>query len=190
MAAETTGEVFRKFDRPPAFYDLWQSREGIPIHRTFHVDDLAQVELGPWERFGCRAAFVNLADAHLTTAIVLEVAPGASTKPVRHMFETWVHGVRGRGRTTVSNPGYPPVSVDWGARALFAPPLNTTYGATCSACSSRPRRRRVPGASRPSVAPRLRRPRRRSETVMRPARTTSSASTGSSGRSRRSSIWC
>ncbi len=127
MVAGSAGEVFRAFERPPAFYDSWQAKEGIPIHRTFHVEDLARVELGPWERFGCRAAFVNLADAHLTTAVVLEVPPGASTKPVRHMFETWVFGVRGRGRTTVEHPGYPAVSVEWSARGLFAPPLNTTY---------------------------------------------------------------
>lgn len=127
MAVGSAREVFREFERPRPFYELWQAKEGIPVHRTFYVPDLARVELGWWERFGCHAAFVNLADAHLTTAIVVEVPPGASTRPVKHMFETWVHGVRGRGRTTVSQPGYAPVSVQWGARALFAPPLNTTY---------------------------------------------------------------
>jgi hypothetical protein len=80
----------KKFVRPPAFYDAWMESEGIPIHNLFHVDNLMDVELGPWERFGVEGAFVNMADPFITSAMMLELPPGGQTKPQRHMFETWV----------------------------------------------------------------------------------------------------
>jgi len=116
-----------RFVRPLAFYDVWQAAEGIPVHKAFHVEDLSQVELGDWKRFGCRAAFANLADPHLTTAVLLEIPPGAETAPVHHLFEGMVFCVRGHGETTVGSGGRPAVTVSWGERSLFSPPLNTTY---------------------------------------------------------------
>jgi hypothetical protein len=116
-----------EFVRPPAYYDQWQAGEGIPIYRQFHVEDLAEVELGFWPRFGCDGAFVNLADAHLTTAAVLEIPSGAATRPAKHLFEAIVYGVSGRGATTLSAPGTADVTLEWGAQSVFSPPLNTTY---------------------------------------------------------------
>jgi hypothetical protein len=126
MTSEPPGEVL-PFERPPAFYDRWQAGEGIPIYRQFHVEDLAEVELGFWRRFGCDGAFVNLADAHLTTAAILELPPGGATVRTRHMFEALIYGVSGRGRTTISAPGVAERTVEWGTHSLFSPPLNTTY---------------------------------------------------------------
>jgi hypothetical protein len=120
-------QAVASFVRPPAYYDIWQANEGIPINKVFHLDSLVDVELGNWERFGCRGAFVNLADPHITTAAILEVPPGESTRPVKHLFECLLFGVRGRGRTTFRSPGQPERSLDWGERSLFSPPLNTTY---------------------------------------------------------------
>lgn len=117
----------KKFIRPPAFYDAWQEGEGIPIYKVFHVEDLAAVTLKPWARFGGNGAFVNLADPFITTAMILEVPPGATTKPVRHMFETWVFVVEGSGETTIRQEGHAPDTFRWGRRALFGPPLNTEY---------------------------------------------------------------
>jgi oxalate decarboxylase/phosphoglucose isomerase-like protein (cupin superfamily) len=122
-----SGDGDGKFIRPPAFYDAWQEGEGIPIYKVYHVDDMMEVELGRWERFGCDGAFVNLADPFLTTAILVEIPPGAQTKAVRHMFETWCFVVDGRGETTVEQPGQGRGIVRWGKRSLFGPPLNTTY---------------------------------------------------------------
>src|SRR3954470_10938961 len=116
-----------EFKRPALFYDSWQEQEGIPVYKTFHVEDLATVELAWWERFGGKAAFVNLADPHLTAAIVLEIPPGAALKPVRHMFETWVYIVSGHGETVIRSDGHRDQTISWSPRALFGPPLNTTY---------------------------------------------------------------
>ncbi len=121
------GETPEKFIRPQAFYDIWQDKEGIPIYKLFHVESLMDVELGEWNRFGCRGAFVNLADPHITTAAILEILPGGKTVSVKHIFETLIYGISGRGKTTVKSPGFAEVSVEWGTHSLFSPPLNTTY---------------------------------------------------------------
>jgi hypothetical protein len=111
---------------PTAFQD-WQRREGIPVHQTFHVEDLRAVELAPWPRYGCNGAFIDLADCHITSAAMIELAPGQTTEPVKHMFESWVYVVDGVGHTTFEQPGHPSGRVEWKKFSLFGPPLNTTY---------------------------------------------------------------
>jgi hypothetical protein len=120
-------EAPKEFKRPKPFYDTWQNGEGIPVYDTFHVEDLKTVALKPWPLFGGNAAFVNLADPHLTAAIVLEIPPGQALKPVKHMFETWCYVISGRGMTTVQQTGHQDQVVKWRSHSLFAPPLNTTY---------------------------------------------------------------
>ncbi|MCZ6624018.1 MAG: ethanolamine ammonia lyase-activating protein [Deltaproteobacteria bacterium] len=120
-------EAPTNFVRPKAFYDLWQEREGIPIYKVFHVENLADVELGEWNRLGCRGAFVNLADPHITTAAILEIPPGGRTHPVKHIFEALIYGISGWGKTTVRSPGSTELSVEWSSHSLLSPPLNTTY---------------------------------------------------------------
>jgi hypothetical protein len=115
------------FERPPAYYQQWQAREGIPIYKQFHVENLMDVELGDWQRFGCRGAFVNLADADLTTAAIIELDPGAATQPLKHMFEVSLFVVAGHGRSTILAGHYEEVGLEWHRRSLFSPPLNTTY---------------------------------------------------------------
>lgn len=122
-----SGDGDGKFVRPPAFYDAWQEGEGIPIYKVFHVEDLSAVKLGHWRRFGVDAAFVNLADPFITTAMILELPPGAASKPIRHLFETWIYVVHGEGETVIEQPGHTADTVRWGKRALFGPPLNTVY---------------------------------------------------------------
>ncbi len=122
-----TDAVEKKFVRPKPFFETWQQGEGIPVHDVFYVDDMMAVELGDWDRLGCKGAFVNLADPFLTSAIIIEIAPGAKTTPVRHMFETWCFVVDGEGETFIEQEGSPTNSIPWGKRSLFGPPLNTTY---------------------------------------------------------------
>jgi hypothetical protein len=104
-----------------------RQNEGIPVYKQFFVEDLDKVELAPWKRFGCQGAFVNLTDSHLTTAAILEIAPGGKTMPIKHLFETHIYGIKGRGKTTVRVPDFAPVSAEWGTFSLFSPPLNATY---------------------------------------------------------------
>lgn len=109
------------------YYENWQANEGIPTHTTFYVKDLADLKVAPWARFGGAGCFVNLADCHLVAAAILEIPPGATLKPVKHMFESWCYVVQGHGETTFEQPGHPGGRLDWSDRTLFGPPLNTTY---------------------------------------------------------------
>jgi len=117
----------RPFERRRAFYETWQEREGIPIYREFHIEGLESLALGPWERFGARGAFINLADHYITTAALLEIPPGGTTKAVRHLFESWLFVVDGSGETLLEQPGYPGSTLRWRKRSLFGPPLNVRY---------------------------------------------------------------
>jgi oxalate decarboxylase/phosphoglucose isomerase-like protein (cupin superfamily) len=117
----------REYKRPPSFWQVWQKAQGIPIYDSFHVADLMTVELQMWDRFGVPAAFMNLADPFVTTAIALEIPEGGATKPIQHMFETWVYIVKGRGETLISQEGVPTQTARWHERSVFGPPLNTTY---------------------------------------------------------------
>jgi hypothetical protein len=121
------GDASTDFQRPLAYYNQWQAGEGIPIHKVFHIEQLGEVELGDWHRFGCRGAFVNLADADITTAAVLELPPGHATNAVKHLFEALVFVVSGRGETCFAPAGRSEIALEWGPRGLFSPPLNTTY---------------------------------------------------------------
>jgi len=111
----------------PTEFETWQKGEGIPIHKTFHVEDLKSVELAPWERYGVRAAFVNLADCHITSALVIELDPGQTALPMKHMFESWCYIVDGVGQTSFEQPEQPGGRVEWQKFSLFGPPLNTRY---------------------------------------------------------------
>lgn len=117
----------KEYKRPPSFWTIWQKAQGIPIYNEFHVADLGAVELEMWDRFGVPAAFMNLADSFVTTGIVLEIPEGGTTKPIQHLFETWIYIVKGQGETRISQEGSPTQTVKWRERSLFGPPLNTNY---------------------------------------------------------------
>lgn len=117
----------QQFKRPPQYYNVWQKSEGIPIHKTFHVQDLKTVEVGPWKRFGGDGCFVNLTDSFLVGAFVLEIPPGKSLNPMRHLFEGTTYVLTGEGETAIEQKDSPTQKISWAARSLFAPPLNTTY---------------------------------------------------------------
>ena len=121
------GPETKKFVRPKPFYEQWQDNQGIPVYSTFHVQDLAKVELARWDWVGADACFMNLEDPFLITSIIFELKPGESTKPLKHMFETWIYVVSGKGETLISQEGVPDAVIPWQPRSLFGPPLNCTY---------------------------------------------------------------
>src|SRR5207253_1723153 len=73
-----------------------------------------------------RGAFVNLeGTGGVNDLQLLEIPPGGSTAPVKHMFEALVYVVSGRGSSSV---GYDQtLTFEWGPGSLFAIPLNATY---------------------------------------------------------------
>jgi len=60
-------------------------------------------------------------------AYVLEIPPGQSTKPERHLYEELIFVLDGRGATTVWVEGGKKQTLEWHAGALFSPPLNAWH---------------------------------------------------------------
>lgn len=102
-------------------YERWQDEQGIPIHRGFYIEDLADVELGHWSRLDAQAAFVNLDGAEETTgAYVLKIAAAHSTNPEKQLFEQIHYVVSGAGRTELEGSR----EIPWRAGTVFSVPAN------------------------------------------------------------------
>ncbi len=122
--APVTRDKARKFMLEP--YLDWAEGEGVPIHEDFAIDMLA-VEARPWSRFGVNGAICHLKgrDDFLTT-FLLEIAPGKSGAPTRHVYEEIVYVLSGHGSTQVEIDGRVH-NFEWGPRSLFSVPLNARY---------------------------------------------------------------
>ena len=110
------------------YYDKWQLGEGIPIVKTFFVQDLKKVELKPWDRTGGSGAFINMEGAEgATGAYVSEIPAGKKLNPMRHLYEDLHFVLRGRGGTTLWNEKGAKQTFEWQEGSLFALPLNCSY---------------------------------------------------------------
>ncbi len=109
-------------------YQEWVAAQGIPVVEDFGVDLLA-LELKPWDRIGGNAAFVNLKGrGDFISVTVVELPPGQSSQPQRHLYEEVVYVLSGHGSTTVeSADGSRKHSFEWGPKSMFALPLNARY---------------------------------------------------------------
>jgi gentisate 1,2-dioxygenase len=108
-------------------YLEWVKGEGIPVVEDFGVD-LLQVETAPWARLGANGAFVNLKGrGDFINVVVIELEPGGSTDPQKHMYEEVVYVLSGHGSTTIEDGNGKKHSFEWGPKSLFALPLNARY---------------------------------------------------------------
>jgi mannose-6-phosphate isomerase-like protein (cupin superfamily) len=120
-----TGEKEAKFLFDP--YLDWTQQEGIPTVEDFGVD-LNKVETKPWARIGVDGAFVHLKGRGDFLAIfIVDIAPGRSTEPQRHLYEEVVYVLEGHGSTTIETHDGRTHSFEWGPKSLFALPLNAKY---------------------------------------------------------------
>jgi quercetin dioxygenase-like cupin family protein len=58
---------------------------------------------------------------------VFEIAPGQSTTPQRHLYEEVIYVLEGSGSTQLEFADGTKRSFEWGARSLFAIPLNARH---------------------------------------------------------------
>ncbi|HLB29386.1 MAG TPA: cupin domain-containing protein [Dehalococcoidia bacterium] len=117
---EIFGELFT--------YSNWLKEEGVPVHKGYHVQDLARLELKPWGRKEGMGAFINLEGTGGTNdAYVCEIPPGQSLQPQKHMFEELVYVLGGRGATTVWYEEGHKQTFEWHEGSLFAVPLNAWH---------------------------------------------------------------
>jgi gentisate 1,2-dioxygenase len=109
-------------------YTKWIQAEGVPLYTGSFVGDLATADVAPWPRIGQKGAIVNLAAQEQTDGWLMEIAPGAATEPLHHLFECSYYCLTGHGATTIWQPGSDKKqTVEWAPGALFSPPLNCYY---------------------------------------------------------------
>jgi quercetin dioxygenase-like cupin family protein len=109
-------------------YKRWQAAEGVPVVGGFYIEDLNTLELNPWPRKGGRGAIVNLeGTGGINDAHVVEIAPGGTSNPERHLYEEMVYIVSGRGSTSVWWDDGRKQTFEWGRNSLFSIPLNAWY---------------------------------------------------------------
>jgi mannose-6-phosphate isomerase-like protein (cupin superfamily) len=109
----------------PTAYDDWIAAEGLRVIEGFYIEDLKTVELGDWDRRGCKAAIARLDGAEdVNDAHIMEIAPGGRTVPEKHLYEEITYVATGRGSTRVWNDAGYEVTFEWGTGSFFSVPLN------------------------------------------------------------------
>jgi len=109
-------------------YQKWLDQEGIPIHTGFFIEDLRTLEVKPWSRLGALGAFVILEGTdQQDDAYVLELSPGKSSSPERHLYEELIYVLQGRGATTVWTDEKKKQTFEWQTGSLFSPPFNAWH---------------------------------------------------------------
>ncbi len=108
-------------------YLEWANNEGVPVNEGFGFD-LLHMDVKPWPRLGVNGAIALVAGrGDFLDAWVIEIPPGGSTEPQRHLYEEVVYVLDGHGSTTIIGPENNHHSFEWGPKSLFAIPLNASY---------------------------------------------------------------
>lgn len=109
-------------------YGEFVGDEDIPVHEGYAIDDVAEIEVGDWDRTGGRGAIVNL-EGHegLNDIHVHEIPPGEELTSRSPLFEEIVVVISGNGATRI-NPGTEDETVfEWQPWSMFFLPRNVPY---------------------------------------------------------------
>ena len=105
----------------------WVAKEGINVTEHYGID-LFSVETNMWPRFGVKGAAVHLIGrGDFTNMFLLDIPPGGSTTPQRHLYEDVYYVLEGTGSTQVEFEDGTKRSFEWGPKSLFAIPLNAKH---------------------------------------------------------------
>ena len=86
-------------DHPAPRYGIdpyldWIAEEGLKVSEDYGID-LFTVETGDWPRTGVKGAAVHLKGrGDFCNMFVLDIPPGRSTSPQRHLYEDVVYGTQ------------------------------------------------------------------------------------------------
>lgn len=108
-------------------YQEFVKREGVPLYEGSLLEDLATLPLGDWERRGGKAAYTRLGNQENLNLQIVEIPPGQQLKPEHHMYDAIMYVMKGRGATTIWQPGEPEQTVEWQEGSLLAIPLNAWH---------------------------------------------------------------
>lgn len=117
-------------------FEQWVQSEGLKVITTHTVPDVLSVELDPWKRTGCLGSLLDMThepsdevmiNNQGTLRYLVEIPPGGTFKPEKHMYEEIFYVLKGRGATVVWNEGTPKLTFEWERDAVFAIPLNAWH---------------------------------------------------------------
>jgi mannose-6-phosphate isomerase-like protein (cupin superfamily) len=116
---------------PPRYgvnpYLEWIAKEGLPVHEGWGLD-LFAIDLGVWPRLGVKGAAAHLKGrGDFTNMFVIELPPGGSTIPQRHLYEDVYYVLEGDGSTQIELPDGAKRSFEWAPKSMFAIPLNAKH---------------------------------------------------------------
>lgn len=105
----------------------WIKKEGLPVTEDFGID-LFAVDLAMWPRYGVKAGIAHpKGRGDFANMFVIELPPGGSTTPQRHLYEEVYYVLEGSGSTQIELPNGTKRSFEWNEKSLFAIPLNCKY---------------------------------------------------------------
>ena len=109
-------------------YERWKTEQGLDTLGGWIVQNLFTQELKDWPARGGRGVFINLeGNEGFNDSYVLEIPPGKSTTPIRHIYEDTIYILKGRGATTIWYDEARKQTFEWGDRSYFALPPNAWY---------------------------------------------------------------
>jgi mannose-6-phosphate isomerase-like protein (cupin superfamily)/uncharacterized RmlC-like cupin family protein len=118
-------------------YTDWVEREGLIVHEGLSCD-LLTAETKFWPRLGVPGAAVHLRGrGDFSNLFLIDIPPGKSTEPQRHLYEEVVYVVEGRGSTQLEFADGRTHSFEWQPRSMFAIPLNAKYRLHNGDCKNR-----------------------------------------------------
>lgn len=105
-------------------YLEWAAAEGAPVVEG-DVIDLAEVETGPWARFGLDGAICHVTGrCDFLTAFVYDLPAGAACPWSKALYEELLFVVDGEGFTEIDQGDGEPARIDWTPGAIVAVPGN------------------------------------------------------------------
>src|ERR1700726_5023413 len=82
-------------------YLEWVEKEGLAVTEDYGID-LFKVETAAWPRYGVKGAAVHLKGrGDFANMFVLDIPPGGSTTPQRHLYEEVIYVLEGNGSTQI-----------------------------------------------------------------------------------------
>jgi quercetin dioxygenase-like cupin family protein len=110
-------------------YDEWRRREGLPLVGGVYHRDMNEIEVGPWARKGdgVRGALSYLDGDEEGDEHIVELPPGGSTAPLKHMYTEATYVLSGRGSTTVWLESGSKQTFEWGPGSYFVLPTNAWH---------------------------------------------------------------
>lgn len=122
-----TYDRFMPEDNVTEPYRQFRDAEGIPVHTGLYVEDITEVETGPWDRTGQEGAFVNLYGSEGINDIHVHLLqPAGETTVQHHDFDELVYVAQGNGITEIGT-GKEQATFEWDTHSVFCLPANTPY---------------------------------------------------------------